>query len=215
MTVDLLGDGFELFDDDTDPVPRRVRNPLIVVVVPSGSYRTADFVSAARALRVDLVMASEGDLPMGDLGRSRSLSIDFQRIEWSAARIANLKPKPDAVIAADDSGVVIAAMASVMVGIPSNSAAAAAATRDKAQMRGLLAGASISQPASLLAMRGSVADVARTLGYPCVIKPRRLSASRGVIRVDTDEEARTAEAIPMRSCSSRSSFLGERWPWKA
>ncbi len=145
------------------------------------------------ALRVDLVVASDGDLPMGDVGRSRSLYIDFQRAEWSAARIANLKPKPDAVLAADDAGVVIAALASAMAGIPSNPAAAAAATRDKAQMRGLLAGASIPQPAFLLAARGTVADRARVVGYPCVVKPRHLSASRGVIRVDTDEEAQIAE----------------------
>jgi len=191
--VNLIRDEYGLSDDDTDAVPQRARNPLIVVVVPSGSYRATDFVAAALALRVDLVVASDGDLPMGDIGRSRSLTIDFRRPEWSASRIVNLKPRPSAVIAADDLGVLIAAMASTILGIASNPVAAVSATRDKAQMRGLLSGAGVPQPAFRLASRAAVARQAGDLGYPCVVKPRGLSASRGVIRVDTEHEAVVAE----------------------
>ncbi len=161
--------------------------------MPSGSYRTTDFVEAARALRVDLIVASDGEAPMSGLGRSRSMTIDCTRPEWSAARIANLKPSPDAVIAADDGGVVTAAMALNMLGIPANSVSAVLSTRDKAQMRGMLANADVRQPEFRLAAPGRVAAEASTLGYPCVVKPRDLSASRGVIRVDTDAEARQAE----------------------
>ena len=184
---------YELPDDDTDDVPRRVRNPLLVLVVPAGSYRAADFVAATRSLRVDLVVASDGDLPMGDIGRSRSLTIDFQRPEWSASRIANLKPQPDAVVAVDDSGVLIASLASTILGIASNPAGSVAATRNKVQMRGLLASAGVSQPAFRVAGRSAVAAMAADLGYPCVVKPRGLSASRGVIRVDNAQEAEVAE----------------------
>jgi hypothetical protein len=193
MTVNPIRDEYELPDDDTDNVPRRVRNPLLVLVVPAGSYRATDFVAAARALRVDLVVASDGDLPMGDIGRSRSLTIDFPRPEWSASRIANVRPRPDAIIAVDDSGVLIASLASTILGVGSNPAIAAAATRDKAQMRGLLASAGVSQPPFRLARRTAVAAMAADLGYPCVVKPRGLSASRGVIRVDNEREAEAAE----------------------
>jgi len=164
-----------------------------VLVVPAGSYRTTDFVIAAGDLRVDLIVASEGDLPMGHLGRSRSVTIDCSRPEWSASRIANLKPTPDAVIAADDRTVVIAAMASNMLGLPTNPVGAVSSTRDKAHMRGLLDNAGVPQPRYRLAASGEVAAVASTLGFPCVVKPRGLSASRGVIRVDSDAEARIAE----------------------
>ena len=185
---------YELSDDDTDTVPRRIRNPVVVLVVPSGSYRASDFVAAARALRVVMVVASDGNLPMGDIGRSRSLSIDFSRPEWSASRIANLKPRPDTVIAADDSGVLIAALASTILGVATNPVSAATATRNKAQMRRLLASAGVPQPAFRVADRAAVPTNARDLGYPCVVKPPGLSASRGVIRVDTDHEAMVAEA---------------------
>lgn len=122
------------------------------------------------------------------------MMIDCDRPEWSASRIANLKPSPDAVIAADDGGVITAALALNMLGIPANPVSAVLSTRDKAQMRGLLANADVPQPAFRLAASGSVAAEASKLGYPCVVKPRDLSASRGVIRVDTDAEACRAES---------------------
>jgi len=191
--VNLFGDEYELSEDDTDATPRRVRNPLMVLVVPSGSYRATDFVTAAQALRVSLIVASDGDVPMGDIGRSRSLTIDFQRTEWSASKIAKINPPPDAVVAADDQGVLIAAHACAILGIPANPVLAATATRDKAQMRRLLASAGVPQPVFRLAERGEVAGQANDIGYPCVVKPLGLSASLGVIRVDTDQQAIAAE----------------------
>jgi biotin carboxylase len=163
------------------------------LVIPSGSYRTVDFVTAARDLRIDLVVASDGDLPMGGLGKARTLTIDFTRPEWSASRIANLKPSPDAVISAGDRGVMIAAMASNILGVPANPLGAVSSTRDKAHMRGLLAGAGVPQPAYRLAGPGEVAACAGEIGFPCVVKPRGLSASRGVIRVDSRDEATRVE----------------------
>ncbi len=162
-------------------------------MVPAGSYRTADFITAARGLRVDVVVASDSDVPVSDVGRSRMLSIDFDRPEWSAARIAGLAESPDAVVAADDRGVIIAAMASQFLGLTSNPVSAVAMTRDKAHMRGLLASAGIPQPRFILAGDGEVPGRTDEIGYPCVVKPRSLSASLGVIRVDSDSEAQMAE----------------------
>ena len=166
----------------------------MALVVPSGSYRTSDFVTAAQVLRVDLIVATDGAPPMGDLGPSRSLTVDFDRPEWSAKRISEIKPPPDAVVAADDRGVMIAALASNMLGLAANPVTSVASTRDKAHMRALLDGADVPQPLFALAPLGRVADTAERIGYPCVVKPRHLSASRGVIRVDTAAEAVAAEA---------------------
>ncbi len=162
-------------------------------MIPSGSYRTVDFVVAAGDLRVDLVVASDGDLPMGGLGKARTLMIDFRRPEWSASRIANIKPSPDAVIADGDRGVMIAAMAAGFLGVPSNPVGAVSSTRDKAHMRGLLASVGVPQPRFGLAKGGTVGALASEIGFPCVVKPRGLSGSRGVIRIDTPDEATAAE----------------------
>ena len=183
----------EDFSDDTGLRPASAGRPLVVLVVPAGSYRTADFVAAAKALRIDLIVASDGDVPMTEIGRSRTLALDFTRPEWSAARIAGLPERPTAVIAGDDRGVVIAAMASHLLGIDANPVSAVTLTRDKAHMRGLLSSAGVPQPGFSLAAEGEVPKHAADLGYPCVVKPRSLSASLGVIRIDSDSEARYAE----------------------
>jgi len=193
MTANLSPRELRWESDDKDNPPRRVQDPLIVLIAPSGSYRTGDFIDAARALRVRIIIATDADTPMGALGRSRSLMIDFARPEWSSARIADVLPTPDAVVAADDRGVVIAAMASNTLSIKTNPVAAVASTRDKTHMRGLLAARRVPQPAYGLAGPGMVGSVADEIGYPCVVKPKGLSASRGVIRVDDALAAVVAE----------------------
>ncbi|MGI9667924.1 MAG: ATP-grasp domain-containing protein [Acidimicrobiia bacterium] len=179
--------------DDKESTPKTSKRPMVCLVVPAESYRSADFVRAARSLRVDLVVASDGGVPMTDLGRSRTLNVDFERPEWSAARIAHLNPPPDAVIAGDDKGVVIAAMASHLLGIETNPVTAVSMTKDKAHMRGLLNSAGVRQPRFAMAARRNTHTAANELGYPCVVKPRGLSASMGVIRVDTPDEAEFAD----------------------
>lgn len=179
-------------DADTTSVPEG--RPRIVLVVPSTSYRTPDFVAAAAELKIDLVIASDADVPAAvEVGPARTMPIDFDRPEWSAARIAGLTPPPHAIVAADDRGVIIAAMASHLLGLSSNPVSSVSLTRDKAHMRGLLANAGIPQPRYQLAGDGDVVAAAATLGYPCVVKPRALSGSLGVIRVDSHSEASLAE----------------------
>jgi biotin carboxylase len=66
-----------------------------------------------------------------------------------------------------------------------NPLAAARATRDKRVMRELLARAGVPSPAfTTVRLDEDPAAAARRVRYPCVLKPRVLSASRGVIRAD-------------------------------
>ncbi|MCH8986125.1 MAG: ATP-grasp domain-containing protein [Acidobacteria bacterium] len=193
MTARISPNDHESAGIDPEAPPRGSKKLVAVLVVPAESYRTTDFIAAARNLRVDLVVASDSDLPMSGLGVSRSLTIDCTRPEWSAARIARLRPRPDAVIAADDDGVITAAMAAIELGIPTSPIGAVTSTRDKIRMRGLLSNAEVPQPDYELARTGEVPAMAGALGYPCVVKPRDLSASRGVIRIDNDVDAERSE----------------------
>jgi biotin carboxylase len=99
----------------------------------------------------------------------------------------------DAIVAVDDQGVVAAATASQRLGLRHNPPEAAAATRDKLAMRVLLAREEVPQPAFRAIPAGAQAEevrlLARTVGLPCVIKPVTLSASQGVLRADSPEEA--------------------------
>jgi biotin carboxylase len=171
--------------------------PKAVVVLPSHTYRAADFVKAAESLGIDLIVASEQPPPfdMGD-GYLQIDCSDPERAAESIARLGETAPI-DGVIAADDQGVMVAAHASSILGLAGNDPAAAAATRDKLLMRNRLAATEIDQPRFAALPPGqSPEDLAAGVGYPLVVKPLDRSASQGVIRVDRpDELAATVHRI--------------------
>jgi biotin carboxylase len=95
----------------------------------------------------------------------------------------------DGIVAADDTGVVVAAVAGQKLGLPSNDPDAARATRDKAVMRRRLELGEVPQPRWATVDPSDNADtVAESIGFPLVIKPLALSAGQGVIRVERPED---------------------------
>ncbi len=162
--------------------------PTALVLLPSSSYRAPDFVRAAEGLGVDLIVASEQPPPF-DMG-DRYIQVDCADPERAAAAILDLgdRVEIDGVVAADDAGVVIAAVAASRLGLRSNTPAAARATRDKARQRALLAAAEVPQPRFALVGPGeNAAAAADGVGYPVVFKPLDRAAGQGVIRVDGPE----------------------------
>jgi biotin carboxylase len=169
--------------------------PRVLLLLPSATYRAPDFLAAARALRIGVVVASDRRQALSGVLDDRALTLDLRRPEAAAERIVALaeRSKLDAVVAADDGGVVTAALASERLGLRGNPPAAAARTRDKGAMREALAAEGVSQPDFRLAEPGAdVEDLARSVGPPCVVKPLSLSASRGVIRADDPPAAAAA-----------------------
>jgi biotin carboxylase len=167
----------------------------VLLILPTETYRAPDFVDAADALGVELAVASEGSIPL--LPADRAVRIDCSRLDWSAERVADLAATTpvDAIVAADDQGVVLAAMASERLGLPHNPPEAAAATRDKLAMRRTLATSEVPQPAfASLTPSEDPGTVGAAVGYPVVVKPRSLSGSRGVIRADGATEMNAATA---------------------
>lgn len=117
----------------------------------------------------------------------------------------------DAIVAVDDEGVLAAAAASERLGIGKNPFAAVEATRNKATMRRLLEKDGIGQPRFEVVEAaddepGAVAAAADRVGYPAVVKPTTLSASRGVVRVDDRDEAAKA-AITVRAVATSAGCL--------
>jgi biotin carboxylase len=162
--------------------------PTAVVLLPSTTYRAGDFVRAAEGLGIDLVIASEQPPPF-DMG-DRYLQIDCSHPDQAAESITRLGDRSplDGVVAADDAGVVIAALAGRALGLRANDPEAAAATRDKAMQRELMGKAEVPQPGFALVPSGSDAEeAAARVGYPLVIKPLDRSAGQGVIRVDDQQ----------------------------
>ena len=166
---------------------------VLLLVTPS-SYRGTAFSSAAERLGIDIVMgvdlpkalASEWNVPF---------SVDFSRPHDAAEEIASYARKHpvDAIIAVDDSGTILASLASDLLGLPSNSPDAALAARDKHLMRNLLHAGGVPVP-GFRAYPATIegAELAREIDYPVVVKPTHLSGSRGVIRANDDPELSAA-----------------------
>ncbi|HET9771191.1 MAG TPA: ATP-grasp domain-containing protein [Acidimicrobiia bacterium] len=174
----------------------------VLLLLPSGTYKAPDFLAAADRLGAEVVVASETTQTLAEAMGDRALVVDLADPEGAAAAVAALAARRplDAVVAVDDQGVLIAALAAKELGLPANDPGAVARTRDKAAMRTALA-APAGRPASLrqppfrvVGRTDDVVAAAREVGWPVVVKPVSLSASRGVIRADDPAEVEAAAA---------------------
>ncbi|HEV7688514.1 MAG TPA: ATP-grasp domain-containing protein [Acidimicrobiia bacterium] len=180
----------------------------VLLLLPTGTYKAPDFLDAARRLDVDVVVASETAQTLADAMGDRALVVDLADPEASAAAINALAARHplDAVVGVDDQGVMIAALAGERLGLSHNAPEAVARTRNKAAMRTALAATApdggtadaagiLRQPAFRVVGRGGdVVAAAEAVGWPVVVKPVSLSASRGVIRADDPAAAEAAAA---------------------
>src|SRR6266581_3527530 len=165
----------------------RPSTPRLLLLLPTATYRTTAFVEAARRLHIDLTVASEQANTFQQAQPDRLLTLDFGRPERAAAQArAFARQFPvHGVVGVDDDTAVVAAAIAVGLELRGDPLAAALAARDKHRQRTLLAQSGV--PVPRFALHSAAEDpenIAARVRYPCVLKPLRLSASRGVIRAD-------------------------------
>ena len=164
----------------------------LLLLIPTTTYRTEDFVEAARTLDVDLVVASDRPNVMSGEFPDHLLTLPFDDPARAADEMRGYAARRpiDAVVPVDDATTVIASAIGEALGLRVNPLAAAQATRNKRVMRERLAAAGVPSPAFTVVRvdEDPRAAARRVAAYPCVLKPLVLSASRGVIRAD-DEAA--------------------------
>jgi biotin carboxylase len=168
----------------------------VLLLVPSASYRASDFLDAARALELEVIVGCEEAPVLTRSGACVQVRLDDPEAAADAIVALDAATPLDAVVAVDDQGTIAAARAAARLGLRANRPDAVAAARDKLRMRTLLSAAEVSQPAfAVLPPTGEAAELARLaelVGLPCVVKPTSLSASQGVIRADTLAEVLVA-----------------------
>ena len=163
----------------------------LLLLLPTRTYRTEDFIDAAHTLGVDLVCASEKPSTLETLAPDSLLTLDFGDAAEAAARVAEWSAgRPlAAVVGVDDVTAAAAAAIAERLGLRASAPAAVAAARDKFQMRQCLAAAGLPVPRfRRIALGENPVLAARGVAFPCVLKPLSLSASRGVIRANTIEQ---------------------------
>ena len=177
--------------------------PRVMLLIPSASYRAPDFMAAASKLGVEVVVGTDRANPLEEASAGRLLALDYAQPDLGAQQIeayATLHPL-DTIVAVDDGGTLVAARAARRLELPYNAVSAVEATRNKALLRERLAAAGVPSPAyRVVPLAADPVQVARDLeshrGYPVVLKPLALSASRGVIRAnDVDEFVAAFERV--------------------
>jgi biotin carboxylase len=165
----------------------------VLLLVPARTYRATDFLIAASRMGLELVVGSDGALPLGGHPVVRVNPNDPER---SVARLVAESGPVDAVVAADTPMLVLAAAAAARLGLPHNRVEAVRAAADKATQRRRWAAAGVAQPAFRIVPAGAsedaLQDAAARVGYPCVVKAVSLSGSQGVLRADDGAAAADA-----------------------
>jgi biotin carboxylase len=162
----------------------------VLLLLPTTGYRNSDFLAAAKKLSVEIVAAANYCHQLApSWGLSPIMALHFDRPEQAAdTLLREINATPDAVLAVDDSGVELAALLSERLGLPANSAQAVRRVRDKLAFRRLLQEREFLCPEFHHLPSGEdPRKLLPELQFPAVVKARRLSGSRGVIRADDPE----------------------------
>ena len=159
----------------------------VLLLLPTTGYRNADFLAAAQRLGVEIVAAANYCEQLApSWGFAPIMALHFDRPEQAAEIVLRqIERRPDAVLAVDDSGVELAALLAQRLGLAGNPAGAVGPVRDKLAFRQLLRQHGFPCPAFRhLSSNADPHELLPELEFPVVVKARRLSASRGVIRAD-------------------------------
>jgi biotin carboxylase len=159
----------------------------VLLLIPSRTYRTHDFMTAASRLDVEVVVGSEHRPALAGLMDGRHLRLDFEDLSHSTERIVDFAQSHPlaAVLAVDDAGTLLAATAAQALGLPHNPVDAVQAARDKARMRERFAAVGLPTP-RFMTVNGDAdpRTIAAAVRFPCVVKPLDLSGSQGVVKVN-------------------------------
>jgi biotin carboxylase len=169
----------------------------VLLLVPARTYRATDFLVAASRMGLELVVGSDGALPLGGHPVVRVNPNDPQ---GSVARLVAESGPVDAVVAVDTPMLVLAAAAAARMGLPHNRVEAVRAAADKATQRRRWAAAGVAQPAFRIVPAGASEDAleeaAAQVGYPCVVKAVSLSQILRVAGRPVDEPLLVEAYIP-------------------
>jgi biotin carboxylase len=159
----------------------------VLLLAATTGYQTRAFGEAAERLGVELVFATDRCRQLEDPWADAAIPIRFHDEAASVEAIVEAaRSRPfDGLLAVGDRPTVIAAGAAAALGLPWHPPGAAAIARKKQLSRPRLSDAGLPAPWFVPArIDADPAILARTLEYPCVIKPAALSGSRGVMRAD-------------------------------
>jgi len=161
----------------------------VLLIAPSGSYRIAPYLNAAKHLGYKILVVSNSEHSLvPDI--ANGITVDFSEPEAAYQSILKVAGNLDilCVLATDDSCVKLASRIAQAFQLPQNKVEAALLTQRKDLARQALLEANCRVPDFQVIDIDDSREHAQVCNYPVVIKPLALSASRGVIRANNREE---------------------------
>src|SRR5947208_4953610 len=164
--------------------------PLLLLLLPTTTYRAEAFLEAARKLKLEVTVGSKRADRLANQHAVDFLPLNFNDLEattHAAVEFARSTPI-HVVVGVDDHTTVVAAAISAALGLPHNPVSAVAAARNKHRMREILHAHGVpvprfalfsvdDDPAELVASTttplpaGERVGVRGEIGFPCVVKP--------------------------------------------
>ena len=163
--------------------------PRLLLLLPRTTYRAEDFLEAAERLKLKVTIGVEDQDQQGSFDDRLTLNFrDAKGCVKTAVQYATEHPL-QTVLGVDDRTAVLAALIASALGLAHNSVDSVTAARNKHHMRQRLRDHGVPVPSfTVFSVHADPATTAKTLRYPCVVKPLSLSASCGVIRANGPAE---------------------------
>ena len=164
----------------------------LLLISHHNSYRITPYIKAALHLGIKVSIASEGKHSLVT-EVANGIHIDFSDKEFTLAAIHKEHKKKafSGVLGSDDQTVELAAHVAKQLHLAHNPPQAAKYSQRKDLARAQLALSGCPVPRHCM-LDLTLPLLEQAMPYPLVLKPLNMSASRGVIRVDNDEDFVTA-----------------------
>jgi len=164
--------------------------PFLLLISQPNSYRIAPYINAAKRLGLNVLVASAGKYSLiSEVYEGLHIDLDDHSASVDIIIKESKLKTLVGVLGSDDSTVELAAKVAQKLQLPHNPPGAARLSMRKDLARAHLSLDKCAVPIHcLINLKDSLDRQITGLPWPCVIKPLHLSASRGVIRVNNEEE---------------------------
>ncbi|HDS1695166.1 TPA: ATP-grasp domain-containing protein [Pseudomonas putida] len=159
-----------------------------ILLLDVGNQFYREFALASLARQAPVILVGKSLPEWAERYVAHWVDIDPEQIDEIATQVETLGIDLLLIVTYYEFYVEAVALLSARFGLRGNTLDTARVSRDKRLMREAFARHGVSSPTSLLALTNAeIVAAARAIGFPVVIKPRKLAGSIGVVLADTEQ----------------------------